>query len=65
MKMKMNMEHWRNSTDGGNRSTWESVPLSATNLTWTDLGSNPGLQGNRMATDILNHGGWKDLLGMY
>jgi hypothetical protein len=61
--MKMDMEHWWNSTDG--RNYWNSGTLSATNFTWTDLGSNTGLRGKRMATDILSHGGWNDLLEMY
>jgi hypothetical protein len=41
------MEHCWNSTDGRNRSTPRkscTIPtLSFTNITWTDLGSNPGL----------------------
>jgi hypothetical protein len=30
--------------------------LSATNPTWTDPGSNPGLHGERPANDCLSHG---------
>ena len=32
------------------------VPLCATNLTWTDLGSNLRLRGERPATDCLSDG---------
>jgi hypothetical protein len=45
---------------GGNRSTRRETCLSATlvttNLTWTDPGSNPGLRGERPATNRLSHG---------
>jgi hypothetical protein len=33
-----------------------SATLSTTNPTWTDSGSNPGLRGERPATDRLSHG---------
>jgi hypothetical protein len=32
-----------------------SVTLSTTNRTWTDLGSNLGLRGGRLATNRLSH----------
>jgi hypothetical protein len=43
----------------GNQSTrWNTCPsatLSTTNLTWTGLGSNPSLRGERPATNRLSH----------
>jgi hypothetical protein len=43
-----------------NRSTREktcpSATLSTTNPTWIDPGSNPGLRGERPATNRLSHG---------
>jgi hypothetical protein len=36
--------------------TCPSVTLSTTNPTWTDPGSNPGLRGERPATNRLSHG---------
>jgi hypothetical protein len=45
---------------GENRSTrgktCPSATLSATNPTWTDPGSNPGLRGERPATNGLSRG---------
>jgi hypothetical protein len=45
---------------GENRSTrgetCPSTTLSTTNPTWTDPGSNPGLRGERSATNRLSHG---------
>ena len=45
---------------GENRSirgkTRCSATLSTTNPTWTDPGSNPGLRGERPATNRLSHG---------
>jgi hypothetical protein len=45
---------------GGNRSTrgksCPNVTLSTTNPTWNDPGSNPGLCGERPATNRLSHG---------
>jgi hypothetical protein len=38
------------------RKTCPSATLSTTNLTWTDPGSNPGLRGERPATNRLSHG---------
>jgi hypothetical protein len=38
------------------RKTCPSVTLFNTNPTWTDPGLNPGLRGERSATDRLNHG---------
>ena len=43
-----------------NTSTWRETCWNATpfttNLTWTDLGWNPGLHGDRPATNHLSHG---------
>jgi hypothetical protein len=43
---------------GGNRSTCRKTchiaTLCTTNLTWTDLGSNPGLDGERPASNSLS-----------
>jgi hypothetical protein len=36
--------------------TCPSATLSTTNPTWTNMGSNPGLQGERPATKRLSHG---------
>jgi len=58
--MKMSVERWWNDTDRGKLKYWEktctSATLSATNLTWTDLGSDLGLRGERPATDRLRDG---------
>jgi hypothetical protein len=37
------------------RQTYPSATLSTTNPTWTDLGANLGLRGQRPATNNLNH----------
>jgi hypothetical protein len=55
------MEHQWNEIDRGKptttrRKTCPSATLSTTNLTWTDPGSNPGLRGERPATNRLSHG---------
>jgi hypothetical protein len=58
--MKMSVERWWNDIDGGKLKYWEktctSATFSATNLTWTDLGSNLDLRGERPATDRLSDG---------
>jgi hypothetical protein len=36
--------------------TYPSATLSTTNSIWTDPGSNPGLRGERPATNGLSHG---------
>jgi hypothetical protein len=36
--------------------TCPSATLSTTNPTWTDPGSNPGLRGERLATNRLSYG---------
>jgi hypothetical protein len=37
------------------RKTWPIATLSTTNPTWTTPGSNPGLRGDRPATNRLSH----------
>ena len=49
--MKLTREHRRNRG-----KTCPSATLSATKPTWTDPGSNPGLRGERPATNRLSHG---------
>jgi hypothetical protein len=39
-----------------------SATLSTTNPTWIDSGANPGLRGDRLATNSLKHGTAKGLL---
>jgi hypothetical protein len=50
----------RNDTDRGHRSsgrkTCHSATLCTTNLTWTDLGSNPDLRGVSPSSNRLSHG---------
>jgi hypothetical protein len=45
---------------GENRRTWRktcpSATLYTTNPTWIDPGANPGLRGERPATNDLSHG---------
>jgi hypothetical protein len=36
--------------------TYPCATFSTTNPTWTDPGSNPGLRGERPATNRLSHG---------
>jgi hypothetical protein len=43
---------WENRSTRG--KTCPSATLSATNPTWTDPGSNPGLRGERPATNRLS-----------
>jgi hypothetical protein len=54
------MGHQWNEIDRGKPTTRRkpcpSATLSTTNLTWTDPGSNPGLCGERPATNRLSHG---------
>jgi hypothetical protein len=38
------------------RKPYPSATLSTTNLTWIYLGANPGLSGERRATNRLSHG---------
>jgi hypothetical protein len=48
------------------RKTCSSATLSTTNPTWTYPGSNPGLRGERLATNRLSHGKiiWAYLLAL-
>jgi hypothetical protein len=56
----MNMEQWWNDIFAGETEVLgENLPsatLSTTNPTWIDLGTNPGLRGERPATNRLSHG---------
>jgi len=55
-------EYWWNDTDRGKqkygtqRKTCPIATLSTINLTWTDLGLNLGLSGDRTVSNCLNHG---------
>jgi hypothetical protein len=42
-------------TQSARKNTCSSATLSTTNLTWTDLASNPGIRGERSATNCLSH----------
>jgi hypothetical protein len=50
---------WNDILTGENRrtrrKTWPSATLSTTNSTWIDPGANPGLRGERPATNDLSH----------
>jgi hypothetical protein len=48
--MKLTGENWSTG-----RKTCPSATLSTTNPTWTDPGCNPGLRGDRRATNRLRH----------
>jgi hypothetical protein len=56
----MNMEQWWNYIfTGETEELGENLPsdtLSTTNPTWIDPGANPGLRGERPATNRLSHG---------
>jgi hypothetical protein len=45
----------RDNTSTWRETCWSATP-STTNLTWTDLGWNPGFRGDRLATNHLSHG---------
>jgi hypothetical protein len=48
--------NWEGKTEVLGGKTCPSATLSAINPTWTDQGSNPGLRGERPATNRLSHG---------
>jgi hypothetical protein len=54
------MEQRRNDIGRGKPKNSEknlpSAILSTTNPTWIDPGANPGLRGERLATNLLSHG---------
>jgi hypothetical protein len=56
----MNMEQWWNDIFAGEtEELGENLPsatLSTTNPTWIDPGANPGLRGERPATNRMSHG---------
>jgi hypothetical protein len=47
--------NWQGKTEVLREKTCPSATLSTTNHTWTDPGSNPGLRGERPATNPLSH----------
>jgi hypothetical protein len=47
--------NWQGKTEVLGEKTCLSATLPTTNPTWTDLGSNPGLRGERPATNRLSH----------
>ena len=59
---KMSVEHWWNDPDrerpkySEEKRNLPTANLSTINLTRIDLGSNPGLRGERPATNYMNHG---------
>lgn len=48
--------HWQGKNWSTQRKTCACAILSTTNPTWTGLGLNQGLCGDRMATNYLSHG---------
>jgi hypothetical protein len=53
--------NWWNNTDSGNPKNWKKIDPSQDhfeeiNPTPTDLGSNPGLRGERTLTNLQSHG---------
>jgi hypothetical protein len=58
--IEMNMEQWWNDIFAGETEVLgENLPsatLSTTNPTWIDPGANPGLRGEKPATNRLSHG---------
>jgi hypothetical protein len=53
----MNMEQWWNDIFAGETEVLgENLPSATTNPTWIDPGANPGLRGERSATNRLSHG---------
>jgi hypothetical protein len=59
-RITMSMQHWRNDTDREKQKypdrNLSNYHHSTINLTWSDLGSKPGLRGERPATNLLSHG---------
>jgi hypothetical protein len=48
--------YWQGNTLRTRRKTCPGATLSTTNPTWIDPGANPGLRGERLATNDLSHG---------
>jgi hypothetical protein len=46
-ELRMGAEHWWNYSDRGKQDYTPMATLPTTNFTWTDLGSNMGLHGER------------------
>ena len=63
------MEHRWNGIDGKTEvlggKTCPSATLSTKNPTWTDPGLNPGLRGERPATNHVSHGTAWDFIKLY
>lgn len=59
VETQVNMEQWWNNTDGENQRTqrknWPGL-LPTTNLTFTDLGTNPGFQSEKPGTNHPSYG---------
>jgi hypothetical protein len=51
----INMEPWWNDTDRGKLKSSEKNLSATTDITWTDQEANPGLRGERLATNRLSH----------
>jgi hypothetical protein len=59
--MKKSMELRWNVTDSGRKAYWEknlsySATMSTTKLSWTDLGRNASIRGERQAINRLSQG---------
>jgi len=52
----MSMEHWQKGVDRNKKLSCPSATLSTIKLKWTDIGSNPGLRGEKPATNRFSHG---------
>ena len=59
--MKNSMEYWMNNTDRKRLNTRGKPCLTDTNLTRTDLRMNPGLRGEKPATNRLSNGSLKSV----
>jgi hypothetical protein len=55
-KCRALVERCRQENQKPQRDTCPSANLSTTNPTWTDLGANPGLHCEMLATDHLSYG---------
>jgi len=56
----VNVEHWWSDTDGGIKSAWKKIFVSAnlltTNVTGAGLYSKEGLFGERLTANCFSHG---------
>jgi hypothetical protein len=60
--MKMRVEHWWKDIDRGHARP--SANLNTTKPTRNHLGLNPGICGERPATDAVSHGGAFLIMGI-